>query len=88
MNKRTPRSKTPSLIGGSNGRPSKVKARKVCKCSRCEEILKNGSECIEIPQLRSSFSNNRRVCFECYEKILKQTQDDLDSLKELLPSID
>lgn len=88
MSKRIPRGKTPSLIGGSNGKPSKISIQRGCKCYRCEDSLKNGTECIEIPQLGGSFTNKRRVCFECYEKILKQTQDDLDSLKELLPPID
>lgn len=84
MSKKIPRGKTPSLIGGSNGRPSKVLIQRGCKCYRCNDHLKNGSYCIEIPQLGGSFTNQRRVCFNCFEKILQQTRTDLETLEEML----
>jgi len=85
MSKRTPKGKTPSLIGGSNGRPSKVEIQRGCKCYRCKDSLNKGSNCIKIPQLGSSFTNKRRVCSDCFEKILEQTQADLEKLRALLP---
>lgn len=82
MRKAKPRGPTPSLIGGTNGKPKRVRAGKLCECSRCHVTLVKGQECIDIPKLGTGFSASRRVCAECFGDILEKTQSDLDALRQ------
>lgn len=83
MKKRTPRGPVPSLIGGSNGRPQRVKVGKKSCCSRCHCEFSKGDTCISIPKLGGSFVGRRRVCDECYRGILKKTRVDLNEVSAL-----
>ena len=83
MNKRKPRGPVPSLIGGSNGKPKRVIAKKIGKCSRCHAQFVAGDPCIEIPKLGRGFQSNRRVCYECFGDILDKTKLDLEVLAEI-----
>lgn len=83
MTKTTPRGKTPSLIGGTNGRPRRVIAKRRCECYRCHDALLAGQECIEIPKLGEAYATSKRVCAECFEGILQKTTEDLEELKNL-----
>lgn len=76
-----PKGKTPSLIGGSNGRPDIVTAKKKCSCSRCEAIIQKDSKCADIPKLRKPFSSSKRFCLECLRAILVQSDNDIRSLE-------
>jgi len=80
---KTPRGPTPSLIGGENGRPRRATAKKLCECDRCGEALPKGCACIDIPRLGGAFKGNRRVCDDCYQKILVKTCEDLEAAKAL-----
>ena len=83
MTKKIPRGPTPSLIGGANGRPRRVDVLRKGKCYRCEDTLLSGTKCIEIPKLGTGFSDSKRCCDECYEKIIAKTMSDLEQLKVL-----
>lgn len=83
MTRSTPRGPTPSLIGGTNGRPKRVDVAKLSHCYRCNEKLLKGTTCIEIPQLGQAYSMARRVCDECFERILSKTEDDLERIRQL-----
>lgn len=83
MTKRTPKGKTPSLIGGANGRPIRVDVQRRSECYRCHDEILTGTSCIAIPKLGGAFTSGRRVCNTCYELILKQTADDLEELRQL-----
>lgn len=83
MTKRTPKGKTPSLIGGTNGRPVRVDIERKSECYRCKDELRAGTSCIAIPKLGSAFSSKRRVCEDCYQAMLKQTSDELEVLRQL-----
>ncbi len=83
MTKKTPKGKTPSLIGGASGRPVRVDVQRRSECYRCNDEIPAGTSCIAIPKLGGAFTAERRVCSTCYEAILKQTADDLDELRQL-----
>jgi hypothetical protein len=83
MTKKTPKGKTPSLIGGASGRPIRVDVQRHSECYRCNDEIPAGTSCIAIPKLGGAFTAERRVCSICYEAILKQTADDLDELRQL-----
>lgn len=83
MTKKTPRGPVPSLIGGKNGRPKRVKVKKLSHCYRCHDDLVAGSPCVEIPQLGTGFASARRVCEDCYHAILMKTAEDLSALRAL-----
>lgn len=83
MSKKIPKGRTPSLIGGANGRPVRVKVARQSNCYRCNDELMAGVTTIAIPQLGKGFANKRRVCESCFQAILKQTADDLEELRKL-----
>lgn len=83
MTKITPKGQTPSLIGGTNGRPKRVSISKLSHCYRCKDELPSGKTCIEIPKLGGAYSNARRVCDECFQGILQKTSVDLEKIKAL-----
>ena len=73
----------PSLIGGTNGRPKRVAVKKQSKCSRCHVPFAAGDTCISIPKVGGAYSNAKRVCGECFQRILEKTAQDFDKVKEL-----
>jgi len=80
---KSPRGKTPSLIGSTNGRPHTATVQRLCACVRCGQGLVAGTTCFEIPRL-GRFVKNRRHCRDCYDKILNKTQEDLAELRAIL----
>ena len=82
MKKQNPRGKTPSLIGSSNGRPERVMVKAKSECSRCHCDIVVGDDCFGIPKT-GSFTNLKRFCKECFDKILKQTSEDLEKIYKL-----
>ncbi len=80
MKSSKPRGKTPSLIGGSLGRPRKCVIQRECACKRCGEAIQKDMECYEISQLGGSFSAYKRYCDDCFHSILDKTKADLDAL--------
>jgi hypothetical protein len=82
-NKPKPKGKVPSLIGGKNGRPKRVAVGKESKCYRCKAIFQKGQTCVAIPQTGYSFSTAKRVCDECFQSILEQTDKDLEEIRKL-----
>lgn len=83
MTKSNPRGRTPSLIGGTNGRPKRVPVTRLSKCYRCGDELLGGTQCIDIPKLGTAYSTGRRCCDPCFKLILAKTEADLTELKEL-----
>ena len=83
MKKSNPRGPTPSLIGGTNGRPKRVPVTRLSKCYRCGDGLASGTECIEIPKLGTAYSTARRCCDACFKLILTKTESDLAELRVL-----
>jgi hypothetical protein len=78
------RGKVPSLIGGSNGKPTITIALRKCECSRCHiEILKD-EKCADIPKLRSSFASTKRFCIKCLNDIINKTKEDIQELQKSL----
>ena len=75
--------KTPSLIGSSLGRPSKVTCGRETPCSRCHAGIPKGEDCYDIPQPKKPHSATRRFCVECFASVLKQTRLDLAKLEAL-----
>lgn len=80
--RRKTRGPVPSLIGGTNGRPRRVSVQGKSKCSRCHVPFAVGDTCITIPKLGGAYSNDKRVCNECFQEILKKTSEDLDAIKK------
>jgi len=79
-----PRGPTPSLIGGTNGRPKRVPIKNNgYDCSRCHAPFIAGKTCIAIPKLGAAYSNARRVCDDCFKEILDKTSADFEELKAL-----
>ncbi len=78
-----PKGKTPSLIGFSNGRPSRVAVQRKSQCVRCSCDIHAGTDCFNIPKKQAGFTRECRYCKSCYEKVLEQTQADFESLKSL-----
>ena len=85
MTKSNPRGPTPSLIGGTNGRPKRTPVKRLSKCYRCHDDLVMGTTCIEIPKLGQAYSTERRVCDACFQLILRKTDDDLAEIRKLAP---
>jgi len=83
MKNKTPRGKTPSLIGASNGKPERVSVKRRCKCTRCGNSIQAGDNCFGIPQNRMGFKSIKRYCENCFQNILTQTHKDLEELKNL-----
>jgi len=77
-----PKGKTPSLIGGTLGRPQPCEVKRACTCNQCGETILKDTECFEIPQLSAPFATSKRYCEKCFESILKQTYADLTGLFE------
>lgn len=75
--------KTPSLIGSSLGRPTKVTCGRKTPCSRCKQSILMGKECFDVPQPLKPHSSTRRFCAECFSAVLEQTRLDLENLKNL-----
>lgn len=83
MTPNKPKGKSPSLIGGSNGKPELVEVKRASACKRCKENIRAGDFCAAIPKLGTGYKNAKRYCRACFDAILDQTQKDLDSLREL-----
>jgi hypothetical protein len=83
----TPKGKTPSLIGGSLGRPERVTAKGTCKCSRCKEKLAKGAVTFMVPQPGKTFSSPRRFCAGCFTLVLAKTHEDLAALDTLVTPV-
>ncbi len=71
------------MIGGTNGRPKRADVKRRCECSRCHCTLEAGADCFDIPKVGGAFANSKRVCVECFNKILQQTENDLEELRNL-----
>jgi len=78
-----PKGKTPSLIGSSLGRPSKKTCGRETPCSRCKQSISKGEDCYDVPRPQKPHASTRRFCAECFERVLKQSQRDLDELEAL-----
>jgi hypothetical protein len=78
-----PKGPTPSLIGGSNGRPKRATVLKLSECCRCHREITKGETYIEIPKLGGAYTSPKRYCNECYGKILKKTNEDLAVISKL-----
>ncbi len=83
MNKRKPRGPVPSLIGGTNGRPKRVPVQRQSECSRCHMPFSTGETCIAIPKLGGAYSTAKRVCDECFQRILEKTAKDLGEIRQI-----
>ena len=83
MNKRKPKGRVPSLIGGANGKPKRVAVKRQSKCSRCHAPLEAGKTCIAIPKLGHAYSTAKRVCDECFQRILEKTAKDFEEIGTL-----
>lgn len=77
-----PKGKTPSLIGGKNGRPKRVLVERKSECARCGADIVMGTQCIGIPQ-SGAFSSLKRFCDECFANILIKTAEDLEEVRKL-----
>ena len=80
MRKYKPKGKTPSLIGGSLGKPRKCIVQRTSDCKRCKASIQKGAECYEIAQLGGSFSSYKRYCNDCFSAIVYETRTVLDDL--------
>jgi hypothetical protein len=77
------RGPTPSLIGGSNGRPKRVDVLRLSECCRCHRNLVKGDTCIAIPKLGGAYPTPKRYCDECYGLILKKTSEDIAEISNI-----
>jgi len=83
MNDNKPRGKTPSLIGFSNGRPSRIVVERKSRCFRCGSDIEVGQDCFGIPKMQSGFKVTKRYCKSCFGNIILQTSKDLEGIKAL-----
>lgn len=71
--------KTPSLIGVTLGASHFITTKGKRKCNRCDNALPKGTNFIEV-----SIPNTvgyKNFCKDCYERVLNQTQKELDGLR-------
>lgn len=78
-----PKGKTPSLIGSSLGKPTKVASKRKCECSRCHAEILKGQACYDVPQPLKPHSATRRFCASCFGAVLEQTKQDIAVLEKL-----
>lgn len=78
-----PKGKTPSLIGGSLGRPEAVTAGRLTYCKRCGASIVKGEKCYDVPKLSRVFSSPKRFCSICFKNVLEQTKHDLAALEAI-----
>ena len=83
MKGRKPKGPVPSLIGGSNGRPKRVAVQRQSRCSRCHMLFVAGDTCVAIPKLGGAYSNAKRVCDKCFQRILEKTAKDFEEIRAL-----
>lgn len=76
------RGKTPSLITGSSGKPTKTVAKRRRSCSRCSFVISLGEACFEVPKVGGGFSNRKTFCMNCFKEILVQTKKDIANLEK------
>lgn len=74
---------TPSLISGTNGRPTREHAGKAFSCHHCESPFAKGAPYIAIPQRKGAHVHPLRVCDTCFKPILEKTAGDLELLRSL-----
>ncbi|TWA88993.1 hypothetical protein [Bradyrhizobium stylosanthis] len=85
MSKAKPKGPTPSLIGGTNGRPKRITVQRRSECFRCHEELPAGVDCVAIPKLGGGYSSDRRICNACFILVLAKTAEDLADARKLVP---
>lgn len=78
------RGKTPSLIGGSLGKPVIVQTKGASKCTRCKEAISAGTSCAKIPGLRGAFKSPKSYCVGCMRQIIDQTKVDIGKIEQSL----
>jgi len=78
------RGKVISLISGSSGKPKYVVVKRESNCSRCKIPINSGDKCAEIPKLGGAYPNRKRYCLNCFILIIKQTDSDLNKIKQEL----
>ncbi|MEW6660028.1 MAG: hypothetical protein AB1424_15325 [Thermodesulfobacteriota bacterium] len=71
--------KTPSLIGSAAGATRFAQAGKKRTCKRGDCDIQMGEYCAEVHI--PGTMGHKTYCLDCYQKILEQTQKDLDKLK-------
>jgi hypothetical protein len=76
------RGRTPSLLTGSSGKPTKTIAQRCRKCTRCSANISKNEVYFEIPKVGGGFTNKKPFCLECFKEILNQTKIDLSALEE------
>ncbi|MCI4625763.1 MAG: hypothetical protein L3V56_07350 [Candidatus Magnetoovum sp. WYHC-5] len=79
-----PKGPTPSLISGSNGKPSMAIAGKERMCVRCKSKITKGDRCFEIPKVTAGFSSKKPFCQNCFRDILDKTEADLEECQKLM----
>jgi hypothetical protein len=84
MSKAKPKGPTPSLIGGTNGRPKLVQIERRSECFRCHDSLLAGTKCVAIPKLGGAYSSDRRICNSCYKLVLAKTAEDLTEVSKFV----
>jgi hypothetical protein len=84
MSKAKPKGPTPSLIGGTNGRPKRTVVQRRSECFRCHADLLAGTECVAIPKLGGAYSTERRICDACFKLVLAKTAEDLAEVGKLV----
>jgi len=78
--KKPKKGRTPTLICGSSGKPSKIVAKRKSNCARCGDDIIKDQECFEVPRVGFGLQSPKRYCIDCYTEILDQTKKDLDTL--------
>jgi hypothetical protein len=73
--------KTPSLIGGSAGKCDFETAKGKRTCKRCDSPIPPGTNCVMVRQ-PGTMGKGKPYCVTCFEKILGQTQRELNKLTE------
>jgi recombinational DNA repair protein (RecF pathway) len=80
--KKPKKGKTPTLICGSRGAPSRIVAKRLSHCVRCGDDITKNQECYEIPRVGFGIQSPGRYCTSCFREILEETKRDLDALFE------
>lgn len=80
MNK--PKGKIPSLLSGK--KPKRIILKRATRCKRCKVKLSTSDPCFGIPDIRIKFlTSYNKFCKSCFDNILTQTQQDLDTARNL-----
>ncbi len=74
--------KIPSLLSMGNGSLMKSMSVRRSKCGRCKIDILPKSDIGLLKTKQAGFTNEKRLCVNCVEEVISNTQTELDKIKD------